>query len=441
MTDLRERTIEVLSRHMTMDRFNFLLDLDKSHGAWLTTVKGEELLDCYSAFASLPIGWNHPALTDPAFVQRLGTYAINKPALSDTFTPELADFVETFYRVGIPERFPWIFFISGGALAVENCLKAAFDWKVQKNLAAGRKPLGSKIIHFEHCFHGRTGYTMSLTDSHDPRKTKWYPQFDWPRVPTPALRFPVNDGVIAEVEAAEAHSLARIEAAFDANPHDIAGIILEPIQCEGGDNHFRPQFLQALRRIADEREALLIFDEVQTGIGLTGTFWAWQGLGVEPDLVAFGKKTQVCGLYSSRRIEEVERNVFVEPSRINSTFGGNLVDMIRFQRVLEVIEEDDLVGNAACVGATFKSALQGLADEMDGFVTNVRGSGLLLAIDVPDEAARGAVISNAMDEGLFALSCGSRSIRFRPSLIFTEDHVGAAIERLRPALKKAASSS
>ena len=232
-----------------------------------------------------------------------------------------------------------------------------------------------------------------------------------------------------------------IEAAFDANPHDIAGIILEPIQCEGGDNHFRPQFLQALRRIADEREALLIFDEVQTGIGLTGTFWAWQGLGVEPDLVAFGKKTQVCGLYSSRRIEEVERNVFVEPSRINSTFGGNLVDMIRFQRVLEVIEEDDLVGNAACVGATFKSALQGLADEMDGFVTNVRGSGLLLAIDVPDEAARGAVISNAMDEGLFALSCGSRSIRFRPSLIFTEDHVGAAIERLRPALKKAASSS
>ena len=441
MTDLRERTIEVLSRHMTMDRFNFLLDLDKSHGAWLTTVQGDELLDCYSAFASLPIGWNHPALSDPAFVKRMGTVAINKPALSDTFTPELAEFVDTFYRVGIPEQFPWIFFISGGALAVENCLKAAFDWKVQKNLAAGRPALGSKIIHFEHCFHGRTGYTMSLTDSHDPRKTKWYPQFDWPRVPTPALRFPITDRVLEEVKAAEAHSLARIEAAFEAHPHDIAGIILEPIQCEGGDHHFRPEFLRALRRIADEREALLIFDEVQTGVGLTGTFWAWQGLGVEPDLVSFGKKTQVCGLYSSRRIEEVERNVFVEPSRINSTFGGNLVDMIRFKRVLEVMEEDDLVANAARVGATFKSALQDLAGELDGFVTNARGSGLLLAIDVPDEAARGAVISNAMKEGLFALSCGSRSIRFRPSLIFTEDDVGTAIERLRPALKRVASSS
>jgi len=441
MTDLRERTIEVLSRHMTMDRFNFLLDLDGSHGAWLKTVQGEELLDCYSAFASLPIGWNHPALTDPAFLQRLGRSAVNKPALSDTFTPELADFVETFYRVGIPEQFPWIFFVSGGGLAVENCLKAAFDWKVQKNQAAGRAPLGSKVLHFEQCFHGRTGYTMSLTDSHDPRKTKWFPQFDWPRVPSPALRFPVTDAVLAEVRAAEAHTLARIDAAFDAHEHDIAAIILEPIQCEGGDNHFRPEFFRALRQVADEREALLIFDEVQTGVGLTGTFWAWQALGVEPDLVAFGKKTQVCGLYSSRRIEEVERNVFVEPSRINSTFGGNLVDMIRFGRVLEVIEEDGLVANAARVGAAFKAALEGLADELDGFVTNVRGAGLLLALDVPTEADRDAVIVSAMKHGLFALSCGARSVRFRPSLIFTEEHVGAAIERLRPALKEVASSS
>ncbi len=441
MTDLRERTIATLSKHMTMDRFNFLLDLDKSHGAWLTTVSGKELLDCYSAFASLPIGWNHPALTDPAFVAKLGKTAINKPALSDTFTPELAEFVDTFYRVGIPERFPWIFFISGGALAVENCLKAAFDWKVQKNLAAGRGELGSRVLHFEQCFHGRTGYTMSLTDSHDPRKTKWYPQFDWPRVPAPALRFPITDGVLAEVEAAEAHSVARIEAAFDAHPHDVAAIILEPIQCEGGDRHFRPAFLQQLRRIADERDALLIFDEVQTGIGLTGTFWAWEGLGVEPDLVSFGKKTQVCGLYASERMNEVERNVFVEGSRINSTFGGNLVDMIRFQRVLEVIEEDDLVGNAARVGETFLTALQDLAGELDGFVTNVRGKGLLLAIDVPSAEARDAVISKCMDHGLFALSCGHQSVRFRPSLIFTEDHVGAAIERLRPALKDVASSS
>ncbi len=438
MSDLRKYTLDVLSKHMTTDRYHFILDLDRSHDVWLTTVSGDELLDCYSAFASLPIGWNHPRLREPAFVRELGRLAINKPALSDTFTPELAEFIETFYRVGIPSHFPWIFLISGGALAVENSLKAAFDWKVQKNLAAGRGELGSRILHFDRCFHGRSGYTMSLTDSPDPRKTKWFPKFDWPRVPAPPMHFPFDDAQLKAVREREAESLAAIEAEFDRHGHDIAGIIIEPIQCEGGDRHFRPDFFEALRRVADEQEALLIFDEVQTGIGLTGTFWAWEGIGVEPDLVCFGKKSQVCGIYAGQRIDEVERNVFVEPSRINSTFGGNMVDMLRFQRVLEVIEEDRLVERAARVGAHFLSELEGLQDELPGFVTNARGKGLVLAINLPDTETRDVAIQKCFDNNLFVLSCGDRSIRFRPTLTFTEEHVGVAMERLRPVLKELA---
>jgi L-lysine 6-transaminase len=430
------RAIQLLEQHMTMARFSHWLDLDRSEGSWLRTAQGEELLDCCCAFGSLPLGWNHPALIEPAFQRHLGLLAASRPALCATLTPHVAEFVETFYRVGIPPEMKWIFFVDGGSLAVENALKAAFDWKVQKNLAAGRGELGSRVLHFERCFHGRSGYTMSLTDSPDPRKTRWFPQFDWPRVPPPPLRFPVTAEVVAEVEAAERESIRRIEAEFDAHPHDIAAIIIEPIQAEGGDRHFRTEFFAALRRIADEREALLIYDEVQTGVATSGAFWAWQKIGVQPDVLAFGKKAQVCGIIAGPRLDEVERHVLVEPSRVNTTFGGNLVDMARFQRVLEVIEQEDLVGNADRVGARFLQELQGLCARMGGWVDNPRGMGLMLAIDVPDTAARNAGLKACRAAGLFPFGCGTRSIRFRPTLTFTEELAVEAVRRLEIALRQ-----
>jgi L-lysine 6-transaminase len=427
--------IQTLSKHMTMDRFDLLVDLDASRGARLRTLRGRELLDCYTCFASLPLGWNHPDLANPEFEAKIGRAGVNKPALSDIFTPEVGAFVEAFYRVGITGDFPWMFLISGGALAVENALKAAFDWKVRKNLEAGRGEKGGKILHFKECFHGRTGYTMSLTDSPDPRKTMYYPKFDWPRVHNPKLRFPLTDEVLSEVIASEKRSVAEMEAAFAAHPHEIAGIIIEPIQGEGGDNHFRPEFFAQLRRIADEHEALLIFDEVQTGIGATGTFWCHEQMGVEPDIVVWGKKTQVCGIHASPRINEVERNVFVESSRINSTFGGNLVDLVRFTKVLEVIERDGLVAQTAQVGAYFKGKLEDLAAEYPGALSNVRGRGTFLALDLADGEARDAAHRSCMDNGLMLLTSGPRSLRFRPSLAFTRENVDEAMELLTKGIR------
>jgi L-lysine 6-transaminase len=425
-----DQALAVLGRHMTTDRFHFLPDLAKSHGSWLVTSDNRELLDCYTAFASLPVGWNHPHLRDPAWEREIGRIAAHKPALSDTFTEHMAELVDTLYRHAIPATMPWIFFIEGGGLAVENALKAAFDWKVRRNLSAGRGERGSQILHFRECFHGRTGYTMSLTDSPDRRKTQYFPKFTWPRVLNPKLRFPLDPAAQDEVVAAEHESLRQIHEAFDRNPDDIAAIIIETIQGEGGDNHFRPQFFQALRRVADEREALLILDEVQAGCGITGTFWAWQQMGIEPDIVAFGKKSQVCGIYAGRRISEVERNVFVEPSRINSTWGGNLVDFVRFQRVMEVIVEERLVENAAIVGLRLLNGLQALAAERGDVLSNARGRGLFVAVDLPDPARRDAVLKRAFENGLLALSCGTRSIRFRPCLNFTADLADEAVRRL-----------
>ena len=312
--------------------------------------------------------------------------AVNKITNSDLYTESLARFVATFATV-LPETLQHhLFFIEGGALAVENTLKAAFDWKRRMNLAAGRSAAGSQILHFRDAFHGRSGYTLSLTNT-DPVKIEHFPKFPWPRVSNPALRFPIDERVLEDVRRAEEQSLAEIRRAIAENPHDIAAIIIEPIQAEGGDHHFRPEFLRALRQIADESELLLIFDEVQTGFGTTGRWWCFEHFGVEPDLIAFGKKTQVCGVAATRRLDLVD-SVFQVPSRINSTWGGNLVDMVRCRRIIEVVREDELLDNVTRVGRRLLHGIERLAERLPGLVSNPRGRGFFLAFDLPDSATR-----------------------------------------------------
>jgi L-lysine 6-transaminase len=308
-------------------------------------------------------------------------------------------------------------------------MKAAFDWKAQKNRARGVEGGADKILHFQDAFHGRTGYTLSVTST-DPTKTDDFPQFDWPRISSPYIDFPLDE---EDVAAKEAAAFLEIEAAFERDPDGIAAILIEPIQAEGGDHHFRREFFAKLREYADRFEALLIFDEVQTGLGATGTMWAYEQTGGVPDLIAFGKKTQVCGMMSTRRIDEIESNVFHVSSRINSTWGGNLTDMVRCVRYLEIIQEDGLVENAARVGAAVKEGLEALAGEFES-VSNVRGQGLLVAFDLPDGDVRGRVVQGCWARGLAILSCGPRSIRLRPPLVFSEAQAAEVLGTLRAVL-------
>jgi len=425
-----DRVFPILENNILVDGFHIVIDLEKSHGSIIVdALTGKEYLDCYTYFATMPIGHNHPKLNDEGFRKSLMQAAIANPANSDMYTCEYAAFVETFRRVAVPDEFRYLFFVAGGALAVENTMKAAFDWKARKNKAQGIEGGGDKILHFKDAFHGRSGYTMSVTNT-DPLKTDFFPQFDWPRVSNPFAHFPIDEAAVA---AAEEQACQEIEAAFAADPRGIAAILIEPIQGEGGDNHFRAEFMQRLRAYADQYEALLIFDEVQTGLGATGTTWAFQQMGVTRDLVAFGKKTQVCGVMSTRRIDEVEDNVFHLSSRINSTWGSNLVDMVRSARMLEIIEEDNLVENAAKVGAFFKGKLEELQAEFPQ-VSNVRGRGLFLAFDMPDGDQRDDVRTKCWEAGFATLTCGPRSVRFRPSLTFSADDGDTAIGILRDVL-------
>ncbi|MFC1628716.1 L-lysine 6-transaminase [Gemmatimonadota bacterium] len=421
----------ILAKHMLVDGYPIVLDIENSTPFILRdAAAGKEYLDFFTYFASSPFGNNHPKMLDPGFIGRLGRVAVNKVSNSDIYTVEMAELVAAMDRVVIPDYLPHLFFVSGGALAVENALKVAFDWKVQKNLAAGRGEKGSKIIHFRHAFHGRTGYTLSLTNTADPRKYQYFPLFDWPRIDPPVLLFPVDEEVAMRNDGT---ALAAVEQAFTDNRDEIAAVLIEPIQAEGGDNHVTDRFLQGLKELCDRHEAIFILDEVQTGMGLTGTMWAHQGQDVIPDIIAFGKKTQVCGIMAGPKIDEVERNCFVESSRINSTWGGNLVDMVRFTRIIEIMEEDNLVENARVVGEYLLARLGELASEF-GKVSNVRGRGLLCAFDLPDEASRDACLNSCMDNGMLVLGCGTVSVRFRPPLQTTTEHVDQGIDVLRKVL-------
>ncbi|MGV0852760.1 L-lysine 6-transaminase [Mycolicibacterium phlei] len=428
----------VLARSILADGMDLVLDTERSAGSYLVDARtGDRYLDMFTFFASSALGMNHPTLTDAAFRAELASVAVNKPSNSDIYTVPMARFVATFARVLGDPALPHLFFVDGGALAVENALKVAFDWKSRHNEAHGRDPeLGSKVLHLRGAFHGRSGYTLSLTNT-DPNKVARFPKFDWPRIDAPYIR----PG--ADMDALEAESLRQARAAFEAHPHDIACFIAEPIQGEGGDRHFRPQFFAAMRELCDEYDALLIFDEVQTGCGFTGTAWAYQQLGVQPDVVAFGKKTQVCGVMAGgpareegrkTRIDEVADNVFRVSSRINSTWGGNLVDMVRARRVLEVIEADGLMANAAEAGRYLLDGLQALAAEFPGTVLDVRGRGLMCAFSLPSAEQRDELLRRLWQRHVIMLASGTDSVRFRPALTVSQSELDEALAAVRDAL-------
>ncbi len=426
-----DRVRAVLSRSILTDGFDFVLDLDRSRGSYLVDARtGDRFLDMFTFFASSALGMNHPALADDEeFRAELAQVAVNKPSNSDVYSVPLARFVDTFRRVLGDPDLPHLFFVDGGALAVENALKVAFDWKSRRNEADGLDPsLGTKVLHLRGAFHGRSGYTLSLTNT-DPIKVARFPKFDWPRIDAPYVR----PGV--DIVALEADSLRAAEAAFEANPHDIACFIAEPIQGEGGDRHIRPQFFAAMRELCDEYDALLIFDEVQTGCGITGTAWSYQQLGVTPDVVAFGKKTQVCGVMAGRNVDEVADNVFTVSSRINSTWGGNLVDMVRSRRVLEVIESDDLLHGAAVIGDYLLGRLHTLAAEFAGTVLDPRGRGLMCAFSLPTPAERDELIRRLWNNRVIMLPSGADSVRFRPALTVTREEIDECLDAVRDALR------
>ena len=396
------KVIDRLSNHIITDGFHVVVDPERSHGSWVVDAEtGKEFLDCYSQFASQPLGWNHPSLLEAQ--DHLGRAALHKLANSDMYSKDYADFVDRFAE--LTPDFSHYFFIDGGALAVENALKAAFDWKAQKSGIRSLSTVNElDVVHFYKAFHGRTGYTLSLTNT-ELNKTKLFPQFNWSTI----------------------YDIDKLDKYMHS---EVAAIIVDPIQGEGGDKHFEAQIFHELRALADTYSSMLIFDEVQTGLGATGKMWAYEHFGVVPDMMCFGKKTQVCGFCATDRIDEVKENVFSTSGRINSTWGGNIVDMVRFQYIADAIQKYDLVSNAAQVGGHFMNALS----RIDG-LHNIRGRGLMIAFDLETTAERDQ-LKSLLQERMIVLTCGTRSIRLRPTLSFSKADADTACNIIEHSISK-----
>ncbi len=427
-----------LAHHQLVDGYPMVIDFEKSQGSWIhDAASGDRYLDAFTCFASWPLGYNHPGFDDPDYEASLRIAARSKVANSDLYSVEMARFVRTFATHATPDGFPHHFWVSGGSLAVENAMKTAFDWKARR---LGRNDYLTNcndlsILHFKQAFHGRSGYTLSVTNTL-PDKVGLFPRFDWPRVHNPFCEFDLEGRVCNDIEAEEARALQEIEDAFARSENKIAGILIEPMQGEGGDNHFRAEFMQALRRCADQHDCLLIFDEVQTGFFGSGKPWFWQHFGVAPDVVSFGKKSQVCGIYAGGKVDDVEHNVFKTSSRINSTWGGNLVDMVRSRRFLEIIAEDDLGSHATDIGERLKTGLRSLAADTDAF-SNVRGQGTLVAVTFPTPEHRAAAVTALFDRKTMVLPCGQRSMRYRTPMTMTFEEVDELLNRTADAIQSA----
>jgi L-lysine 6-transaminase len=428
MTITADIVHKTIGKYMITDGFDLVLDLEKSKGCQIYDArKNEYLLDGFSFFASAPLGCNPSELLDDTFQEKLGRLAVNKPTNSDLYTTELAEFVDRFGELAMPNDFKYLFFISGGALAVENGLKTAFDWKIRKNLNKGKGEKGTKIIHFQEAFHGRSGYTLSMTNTFNLNKIKYFPKFDWPRIINPKVKFPLNKTNIKEVIEKENLAYDQINKALEDNPDDIAAIIIEPIQGEGGDNHFRNDFFKHLFKLSRKYEFMYIVDEIQTGVGSTGRMWAYEHFNFTPDILAFGKKTQVCGIMVGSLIDEVKENVFHVSSRLNSTWGGNLVDMVRCQKYLEIIKEENLVKNSEIQGNLLLKGLQEIQENHPDLISNARGLGLMCAFDLETSIIRDDFRGRLYRNGLVVLGCGEKTIRFRPPLIVSSDEINEMI--------------
>jgi 4-aminobutyrate aminotransferase/(S)-3-amino-2-methylpropionate transaminase len=431
-----------LNRIFDVRSLNMMVNYQQSHGNYVADVDGNVLLDVYAQIASIPVGYNNPSLLLAAKSPEMASALINRPALGNFPPHDWASILETGILRVAPKGLDQVFTAMAGSDANETAYKAAFMWRRQQerggadvdfspeetssamlNLTPGSPHLS--IMSFTSAFHGRLFGSLSTTRSKPIHKID-IPAFDWPQAPFPALKYPLEQHV-EENTAEEQRCLAEVERIIKEFHNPVAAVVIEPIQSEGGDNHASPAFFAALREITKRNNILFIVDEVQTGVGATGKFWAHEhwNLSEPPDIVTFSKKAQTAGYYYGNSALRPNK-----PYRQFNTWMGDPARALLFRAIINEIERLNLVENVAVVGDYLYSGLEQLAQQYPDQIQNLRGKGqgTFIAFDNPK---RDEFLVKAKRHGINIGGSGTSAVRLRPMLIFQKHHADILLDTVK----------
>jgi len=442
------KAIEHLTKVFDTKNLNMMANYQQSYGNYIADLDGNVLLDVYAQIASIPVGYNNPALILAATSPEMVSSLVNRPALGSFPQSDWADILETGILSVAPKGTNQVFTAQAGSDANELAYKAAFMWRrsherggphvdftpeeiqsSMENKSPGSPQLS--IMSFKYGFHGRLFGSLSTTRSKPIHKVD-IPAFDWPQAPFPACKYPLDEH--AEYNAKEEQRcLDEAEKLMTTYHNPVAAIIIEPVQSEGGDNHASPAYFRSLRALTRKHNILMIVDEVQTGVGATGKFWAHEHWNLEdpPDMVTFSKKAQTAGYYYGRHDLRPNR-----PYRQFNTWMGDPARALLFRAIIKEIQRLNLVENTAVTGEYLYNEIAKLQAKYPNEIVNLRGKGqgTFLAFDSP---RRDEVLKKAKAVGINIGGSGESAVRLRPMLIFQKHHGTIISETCRSEYRRA----
>ncbi|MCD4668650.1 MAG: aminotransferase class III-fold pyridoxal phosphate-dependent enzyme [Sulfurimonas sp.] len=357
-----------------------IIDFKKSHNSFLVDKNSsEEYLDFFNMYSALPLGYNHPIFGDD-FKNKIEEISYIRMANNVCKSEELLEFIDIFKEYTFSDNFH---FTCTGALAIESAIKTAMEYKKSSN------PL---IISVKNSFHGVNswGFTTSRVGV-TAKRMEFFPQNNWIDL--------TLDEIIKYLE--------------NENLNTLTAIIIEPIQATNGDIYLDIQKLKKIRELTLQKDICFIWDEIQTGFGTTGKMWYYEHLNIVPDILVFGKKSQVCGIVMDDKYIEILNSPY---QKLDVTFDGELIDVVRANYILKAFKKYNILEDVNKYSQYIKKNLETI-------FLNYRSIGYLIAFDFQTMDKRDEFVKKCFENKLLVNKAGNYTIRLRPTLSVTKEEI------------------